>query len=487
MELRERVLTGARYTTLTSILQYVFSFAISVAMARLLDPETFGLLAMATVFTSINNLLVDFGTRDAIIRHEKVDRSFLSSVFWFNTAIGVIVSSIMLLASQLIANFYGFPILRWIVCLTSVKIIFSAMGIVPRAILMRNMNFKATFFEKMIVIPVSGIIAIVLALQGFGVWSLVAQQVMTVIVGTVLVWVFAAWFPKPSADIDHIRQIFPFSSYLSVTKFSNYFTKQGDLFLIGKFLGAVPLGIYSKGYGILRKPLKLVNGSILPVLFSAISKIQQDPPKLRSVYLQASKSMALIYFPIWVGGVLLAEPFVISLLGERWEPVVPLFPIFLTNLLFVAQASIGSHYLKALGEAQKLFVAILVSSVVIVSSFVIGLRWGTKGVAMGYCLATVFEYILLTTLVCRLINLSMMKILLNLKTVFFNALVMALGIHIALSLMSYVKIDSHLFSLAMGGTVGLLLYSMASWFTLPDARFFLREFLVRSKTKVSIS
>ena len=469
MSLRSDIISGTRYSAIANAVRYIFNFIVVIIMARLLAPEIFGLLAMAMVFTSINTLFVDFGTRDAIIRHEDVDREFLSSLFWFNLSIGVAVFLIMLLASGWIADFYGHPILRKIVRVTSLNILFSAMAIVPRGVLLRNMNFRILFFEALFMTPISGSVGIYLAWRGFGVWSLVVQQMISLIGGNILVWVLVGWFPLLSFDLKHIKQIFSFSSYLSLSKFSNYFTKQGDLFLIGKFLGAGPLGIYSKGYGLLRTPLKLVNGAILPVLFSAISKIQQDSSRLQSFFLKASKNMAMIYFPLWVGSVFLAEPFIMVILGEQWRAVIPLVPIFTTNLLFLALGSISAHYLKALGETKKLFTLVMVSSIVTILSFVLGINWGVKGVAIGYALSTIFQYIILTLPTCRLINLPFYKVMLNLKIEFLSAAVMALGIYIAVTLISLMEIDSFLFELIAVGFTGALFYFTIFWFVQPKS------------------
>jgi len=462
--------------------QYSFNFIVSIIMARLLAPEIFGLLAMATVFTSINNLFVDFGTRDAIVRQKEIDRGFLCSIFWFNIFIGLVVFLIMLLASRWIADFYGYPILQTIVCLMSVNILFSAMAIVPRGLLIREMNFRAFFWEASLIPPISGLIGIYLAWQGFGVWSLVTQQMIAVIGGSILVWILVGWFPNFTFQLFHIKQIFPYSSYLSVTKISNYFTKQGDLFLIGKFLGAASLGIYSKGYGILTKPLKMINGTILPVLFSAISKIQDEVDKLNEVYLQASKNMAILYFPLWVGSIFLAKPFVIVLLGQRWKDVIPLIPIFMTNLLFVSQSSIASHYLKALGETKKLFALTVITSIAIVISFAIGLNWGIGGVAVGYCLAVIFEYFLFTMFTIKLIKLSLLEIIINLKGVFLNALIMSLTIILAEMILFRLTLNPmEILQLLLPGVLGVGAYVYVSWITMPDARTLAKDLLPSKK------
>jgi len=468
MNLRNDIIAGTRFSAITNIVRQIFNFTVTIIMARLLSPEIFGMLAMATVFTGVNRLFVDFGTKDAIIRHQDVNRGFLSSLFWFNLSVGIVFFLIMVLASGWIADFYGYPVLQKIVIVTSVNIIISAMAIVPRAILYRKMIFRAFFLEVLIMTPLSGCVGIYMAWRGFGVWSLVAQQMISLIGGSILVWVLAGWYPLLSFNIIHIKQIFSYSTYLSLTKFSDYFTKQGDLFLIGKYLGAVPLGIYSKGYGFLRRPLKLINGTIVPVLFSTISKIQEDTSRLRSYFLSAAKNMAIIYFPLWVGSVFLAEPLIMVVLGEQWKGIIPLVPIFTTNLIFLAFGSIGTHYLKALGETKKLFNIVLISSIITLLSFVVGLFWGIEGVAIGYCLATIIKFFLLTIPTSDLIDLPLNKIIKSLKIDFLGAIVMALGIYFALRLIPMME-KNYLLELVIGGASGLVTYIAIFWFFQPKS------------------
>ena len=223
---------------------------IAIFMARLLEPKDFGIIAMCSVFTGISALLVDLGTSDAIIRHEadKTNNRFLSSIFWLNLLIGIVTASSIVLMSGWISELYGYEIIQSIVTVLSVNIIFSAMVSVPNSIVIRNLDFKKILYQKVIILPISGFIGITMAMNGYGVWSLVAQQIVYVTGGSLFLWYLSKWMPLISFNIQHIKEIFHFSGYLSLSKFVNYFTKKGDLFLIGKYVGSESLGIYSKGY-----------------------------------------------------------------------------------------------------------------------------------------------------------------------------------------------------------------------------------------------
>lgn len=468
--------------TFATFFQHGMTFIIAIAMARLLTPEDFGIVAMAMVFVGINEIFIDFGTRDALIRQKSIERDFLSSIFWFNVAIGFILFLMMLLFAEYIANLYELPIISLIVIVMSVNIIFSSTSIVPKAILMRNMDFRAISVQRVLSVIASAVSGIPLAFHGYGVWSLVAQQIAIVVTNTVVVWLYADWFPRIYFKMSHIKQIFSFSAYLSVTKFTNYFTKKGDLFLIGKFLDVTSLGFYSKGYGIFLKPLKLINGIIQPVLFPAICKIQLDNLKMRNIYLKTSLVMALIYFPILSGSFFFAKPLVIVLLGNKWAPVAQLVPIFSAMSVFISQSAICSQCLRAKGRTRRLFYLMLLSSIVTLALFIIGLQWGIVGVAIGYCISIIFQYFLFTAFTIPLIEMPVKSIVLNFKAPFLGFVIMLLIGYITVTLISGIEHFSNLLTLIVGGGVGFIFYLAIVWFYLPDEiLMLLAEFFNKGK------
>jgi len=251
------------------------------------------------------------------------------------------------------------------------------------------MDFRSIFYQRLIILPASGVVGVIMVFNGFGIWSIVAQQIIMTTVGTILFIYFSRWIPSFVLNRQHIREIFHFSSYLSATKFLNYFTKKGDLFLIGKFLGDYELGIYSKGYQLTVKMLKTINGIIIGVLFPSISIIKDNKKKLRSIFIDVSKISFTIYGFIFLIGLFYSEQLVNLVLGIKWSELAPLIPIFLLLALFFALSSIASHFLKALGETKILFNIVIYTSFFTLLAFVIGMNWGIVGVATGYLFATI--------------------------------------------------------------------------------------------------
>jgi len=387
----QQVFKGLKYNTLAKVLDAIFAIFYGVFMARILDPSVFGILAMASIFTGISALLIDFGTGDAIIRHKEdlTSNEFLSSIFWLNTFIGLVIALIFVLLSKPISTFFGHEIIKTIIIIYSINIIFSAMSNVPRISIRKKLDFKSIFYHRAIILPISGFIGIILALKGYGIWSIIVQQIIITPLETFLFIYLSKWFPSFSFKRKHIYEIFHFSSYLSATKFLNYFTKKGDLFLIGKFIGDYQLGLYSKGYQLTVRMLKVINGIIIGVLYPSISKVKDNQEKLQSSFLNVSQVIFTIYGFIFLLGILFSKQIVNLVLGEKWSGLIPLIPIFLLLALFFAFSSIGSHYLKAFGETKLLFKVVTFTSVLTIVSFIIGLNWGITGVAIGYLISTI--------------------------------------------------------------------------------------------------
>jgi len=396
--LESNAIVGLRFSAASKIFEIIIILFIAIFMARLLEPKDFGIIAMCSIFTGISALLVDLGTSDAIIRHEadKINNRFLSSIFWLNLLIGIVTASSIVLMSGWISELYGYEIIQSIVTVLSVNIIFSAMVSVPNSIVIRNLDFKKILYQKVIILPISGFIGITMAMNGYGVWSLVAQQIVYVTGGSLFLWYLSKWMPLISFNIQHIKEIFHFSGYLSLSKFVNYFTKKGDLFLIGKYVGSESLGIYSKGYQLTVQIVKSINSVAIKVLYPSISRIKEDKQRLSVIFLSASQVMLSLYSVIFLIGSMYSKEIVYIVLGDKWTAVAPLIPVFLLLSLFLGVSSISAHFLKVLGHAKLHFKIIFFNSILTIILFIVGLQWGIKGVAIGYLFSIFILFLLLS-------------------------------------------------------------------------------------------
>jgi O-antigen/teichoic acid export membrane protein len=457
--LKQKIYSGLRWSAFSRFVQGFCTFAVPIILARLLYPEAFGLIVMANVFTGITAIITDLGTGASIVQKQETDLYFESSIFWFNITTAGTVWLIIVLTTPLIASIYGRPILKPIIYVQSVTILLSGLNIVPIHILQKQFKFSKLAAARIFSLFASAGVAIILAWSGYGVWSLVAHSVAERVFMTTSIWlVFTPWTPKIHFSFKHIKEIFAFSSNLTGAKFLNYFQRNTDNFIIGYLLGAQSLGLYSKAYGLLLKPIKMINGFLGPVLFPAMSALSTEEIRLRMLYLRSIQGLALIYFPIAATLILFARPIIYVLLGQQWLPMVPLVPVFALVLFYQPLDKVGPQLLKALDRTDIIFKLNLVFTPITLIGFLIGARFGVLGVAISYVLTSFLLFLVRTHYSINLIGIRLHEFASSITKVFVYTFLSSLSMFIAGKLGKTVFIDSDWLVLAVSLTVGSAIY-----------------------------
>ncbi len=277
---------GMFWTGGGQILRQMVQLISSVLLARLLVPDDFGMLGMALVIVGIGQIFADFGIGAAIVQSQTADRLVLSSCFWANLAVGVLLALAISLASPLIAAFYQRPTLAPLVVAASLTLVLSAAMVVPRSLLYKDMRFAELAKAQFLGSVGGAIVAVGLAWAGFGVWSLVIQPLAGTAITLAVSWGYARLLPKLEFSWSGIRGLVRFSVGVLGTDLLNYANRNTDSLLIGRTLGAGPLGFYSMSYQIMLYPLQQVSSVIVKVLFPTLSQLQDELPRFREAYLK---------------------------------------------------------------------------------------------------------------------------------------------------------------------------------------------------------
>jgi len=417
-----------------------FPLVVRVILARLLAPDDFGLVAMASVFTGVSSIIMDFGTSSAIVQKQKSDAYFESSIFWFNMMIGFGLWLIIILAAPYIAQVYDRPIVKSIIYVQSLTILLSSMCIVPRAILNKDIRFFPLAVAAIASQVIGAVVGISMAVLGFGVWSLVWYSLLTQAFFALPLWVVSSWKLKFHFDLEHIKEILSFSTYLTASKLLNYFRKQGDKFIIGFYIGEASLGYYSKAYGLILRPTKLISGSAGPVLFAAMSKADKandrENNRLRRLYIHTLQAYTMLNLPLAAILFFWARPLVLLVVGEQWLPAVPLVSLFAVSMWFQAMDNINPIALKSVGRSDWIFKIQVFLIPLFVVGYIVGVRYGTIGVASAYVMATLVAFTVKTLLVARTINLRIIDILSSLQsTIAYSGLLIGVMLLLKISLL----------------------------------------------------
>jgi PST family polysaccharide transporter len=388
MTLTKSVFRATQWSAFSQVTRQVSQLVVTVILARLLSPDDFGIIAMASVVTGFVILLSDLGTSAAVIQRAEHSPAFLSSVFWVNLVFGLIIMVVVAAASPLIASFYHQPRLVTVLVVLSISFPLTALIALQRALLERSMSFDILARIEMLATAIGGTIGVAVALAGGGIWALVFQSVSTPAVMAVALWTKSEWRPSFEASLTEIRSIWRLSGYLTGFNVVNYFARNADYILIGWLLGTRELGYYSMAYRILMFPLQNFSAVITRVTLPAFSRIQEDDLRFRRGYLASIGAIALLSFPVMAGVFSVAGPFIDAAFGKQWLPMVPILMIFApVGLVQSIVATSGAIYV-AKNQTAVMFKWGLFVAVVVVASFVVGLSWGAVGVAACYGIAS---------------------------------------------------------------------------------------------------
>lgn len=387
MNLRTKTVKGVTWTITSQLVRLVSTFVVVAVLARLLKPSEFGLMAMVAVFSNMFILLNDLGLSSAIIQKQDVTEEHLSSAFWANLVEGIVITGIFLALAPLIAGFFSKHELTPIIMVLSVMFAVSSVGMIQLALFSKRMDFRTLAIVEIAATIVAGVVAIVLAARGFGVWSLVAQTLASTSVLTVLLFTLSAWKPKLMFRWRPLRELLSYGLHLLGFNIVNYFSRNLDNLLVGKFLGARQLGFYDIAYRILLFPLSNVSQVLGRVLFPALSLIQDDKEAVRSAYMRATLYIGAISFPLMAGVMVLAPQLVRVALGLKWERSIFIIQVLaIVGLVQSITSTVGWIYLSQ-GRTATLFKFGLFVAVFYTVAFIVGLQWNVEGVAVSYAIA----------------------------------------------------------------------------------------------------
>lgn len=364
-------------------------FLTTAILAHLLNPNDFGLIAMVAVFSNFFLLVNDLGLPSAIIQKKDVTEEDLSSAFWVNLLEGLVVTGVFLILAPVIAGFYSYSILKPIIMVTSMLFTISSLGMIQSALFSKKMDFKTLAIVEIVASALGGGVAVTLAATGFGVWSIVSQSLTSALVMAVLLFFLSEWRPRLILKWQPTRRLLGFGLPLMGFNFINYFNRNLDNLLIGKYLGAKQLGYYDVAYKSLLFPMQNASYVIGRVMFPALSKLEDDKARVRAAYIRATQYIALITFPLTAGLAVLAPQLVRVVLGPKWERAIFLIQVLaLIGGLQSLYTTIGWIYMSQ-GRTGVLFIFGIVIAFVYTGSFIAGLHWNVEGVAVAYAIAFV--------------------------------------------------------------------------------------------------
>jgi len=425
--LKKQAVHGAFWSFAERFGQQGIQFVVSIVLARLLAPKDFGVLGMLVVFIALAQSVIDSGFGQALIQKQDADRTDESTVFWFNLFSGAVMAGLLFTAAPWIAAFYDTPLLVPITRVFSLNLIINSFGIVQNALLTKELAFKKRMKASIASLVVSGLVGVFMAWCGFGVWSLVAQQLTANFVRTVGLWVVHPWRPALVFSRASFRVLWKFGSNMLASGLLYTFFVNIYYVVIGKLYSAAELGFYERGMKLMVMTAHSVSQVVSQVNFPLLARMQDDPERMRRVFGKVLQTTMLVVAPMMAGFGVTAHNLIYVLYGEKWMPCVPYLQIMCIYNAFYPFHLLNLNVLLAFGRSDLHFRLETIKRVLTILSIVIMYRYGVIGLLWGQVACSAIGLVLNTFYVHRFLEYGLLAQMASVRRILISSLVMAVA------------------------------------------------------------
>jgi PST family polysaccharide transporter len=382
--LKEKTIRGGVARLFAQGTNFFLRIGSLMILARLLSPADFGLVGMVMAFTGALTLFRDFGLSAAAVQRANVTEEQLSTLFWINLFVGVALGLLAIVCAPAIAHFYHEPRLVAVTAVLALAFFFNAAGVQHSAMLQREMRFTALAVINTVALAIGTAIAIWGAKAGYGYWALVVMTVATPFVSTIGFWLTTWWVPGLPQRRAGIRSMMHFGGTVTLNGLVVYIATNFEKVLLGRFWGVDVLGMYGRAYQLINIPTDNLNFAAGEVAFSALSRLQHDPPRLRSYFLKGYSVVVAMTVPITIACALFADDIIRVFLGPKWGGAVPIFRLLSPTILVFAIANPLGWLLSSLGMVGRGLKMSMVIAPAMIASYLIAVPYGPRAVASAY-------------------------------------------------------------------------------------------------------
>ena len=382
--LKGRAISSGFVTALAQGAQFALTLVSTVILARLLTPREFGLVAMSWTIIGFSQVFKEAGLSTATIQREGITHAQVSNLFWVNVALSGLTSLLVAAAAPAVARFYREPLLVEVTVALSITILLAGLAVQHMALLNRQMRFKAIALIQVGSVLAGVLVGVGMAWLNFGYWSLVGMNLTTSIVALLLAWSASWWRPQSFTRRSGTRSLLHFGANLTAGHFLYSLARGLDRLLIGRFYGAFSVGLYSRAFSLLARPLEQFMNPIEAVVVTTFSKLQMKRDRYRSSFLELYETIALVGFFFTGMCFALAHPLTIVVLGPKWEQAAIIFAGLTFGALQYPLNTSASWLFTSQGRGRDSLLANSISAVVVAASFIAGLPFGPAGVAISY-------------------------------------------------------------------------------------------------------
>ena len=456
----------------------VVSFIVSIVLARILDPEDYGLISLVLVFTTIFQVFVDSGLGTALIQKKDADELDFSSVFFFNLGACIILYIIIYFVSPLIAKFYNDDSLITVIRVIGITILISGVKGIQQAYVSRNMLFKRFFFSTLGGTVFSAFLGIYMAYRGYGVWALVMQQLSNNAIDTLILWLTVKWRPKLMFSWERLKKLLSFGWKLLVSALIDTVYNNLRNLIIGKMYSASDLAFYNQGDKFPKVIVSNINSSLDSVLLPTMSNVQDSHSQVKSMTRWAIKMSTYIMAPLMMGLSFCATPIVKLILTEKWLPCVPFLRIFCITYMFWPIHTANLNAINAMGRSDLFLKLEIMKKVIGLILLFTTMRISVMVMAYSLLLSSLISQIINSWPNRKLLNYGYLEQIKDISP----SIILAIGMGGIISSIQYLKL-SPLVTLSLQIPLGAILYISGSILFKLDTFEYVKGLLGRFKRR----
>lgn len=462
--LKQKTVKGVGWSFADNIANQGVTFLVSLVLARLITPEEYGLIGIITIFIAVFNSIVDSGFSNALIRKNDIKEIDYSTVFITNMVLSVVLFIVFFFLAEPIADFFSQPLLKPLTQVMGSIVIINAFAIVQRTILTKNIDFKTQTKASVISSVASGILGIAMAFMGYGVWSLVGQQLSRAFLYTSSLWLYNHWLPRMRFSWNSFRELFGFGWKLMVSALIDTIWREIYQVVIGKCYTAAALGQYTRAQQFGSVFSSNLNTVIQRVSYPVLSSMQDDKLRMKEGYRRVIKITMLVTFVLMLGLAAIAQPMILVLVGDQWLIAADLLPVICFNMMLYPLHSLNLNMLQVEGRSDLFLKLEIIKKVIAVIPLLMGIFISIYWMLWGSVITGFFAYYLNSYYSGKLLNYSIVSQIKDILPSFGVSVVMAV-ITYSISLLPWSPFVLLPLQLVIGASVTL---ALCEWLNLAE-------------------
>lgn len=439
------------WTALQKYSKMIIQFISGIILARLLTPFDYGCIGMLSIFMVLAETFIDAGFGSALIQKKRPTQEDYSTVFWWNLGMAFVMYAVLYLCAPAVSRFYKIPLLCDVLRIQGLVLFIYSLNIIQRNQLKKKLNFKLLSIISISTAIIALCITVFMAYKGFGVWALVAQNLIVAAIPSVVFWFYVKWRPKWVFSWQSFKELFSFGFYMFLSHLVNSFSTQVTSLIIGKVYNASTLGYYSKALGTERLASHSVSSIMTQVTYPLYAEVQDDKPALINMVKRLTMTISYITFPMMFILILIAKPLFLLLYSEKWIQSIPYFQVLCIAGLAACLQSVNAQTISAIGKSRTMFIWTFIKRIIGFTAMVGGLMlFGMKGLLIGVIINAWFAFFVNTSLVSKHIGYKQTQQLLDIAPVALSSIVIAA--------ISYFGVSFLNLNLYVDGLVKLVVY-----------------------------